>query len=315
VELLGERPLPQLSASAPRASQRVGALPNLIVIGAMKCGTSALHYYLDLHPRISMSSPKELFFFLDEDDVPPLPDAATERAWETTRRTRRNWGRGIDWYAEHFDSGATVRGESTTAYTDPEYRRVADRMAAVVPNARLIYLARHPIERMISHYLHQRASGMERRDLVEAIVSAPNPYLGRSCYATALAPFLERYPRERILLLRQEDLLSRRRETVRKAFAFLGVDDHWSPKMERLRNRTGGGQRLLGRLARRSELRSLYRLGGEAKWWIERLSKTGWRSPTIALDPGERQRLLAELEPEIAAVERLTSWNLSSWRL
>ena len=60
-----------------------GALPNLIVIGSQKCGTSVLHYYLSLHPEVSMSKPKELNFFIEE----------------------RNWPRGIDWYRGHFDPG------------------------------------------------------------------------------------------------------------------------------------------------------------------------------------------------------------------
>src|SRR6187399_2211355 len=63
-----------------------GALPNLIVIGAQKCGTSGLHYYLSLHPEIWMSRPKELNFFLEE----------------------RNWPRGVDWYRDHFDPDARV---------------------------------------------------------------------------------------------------------------------------------------------------------------------------------------------------------------
>src|SRR6059058_6332030 len=72
-----------------------GALPNLIVIGAQKCGTSGLHYYLSLHPEVSMSRPKELNFFIVE----------------------RNWPRGTEWYAAHFEPRAIVRGESSPNYT------------------------------------------------------------------------------------------------------------------------------------------------------------------------------------------------------
>jgi hypothetical protein len=68
-----------------------GALPNLLILGAQKCGTSGLHYYLGLHPEVSMSKPKELNFFIEE----------------------RNWTRGTDWYKRHFDASATVRGESS----------------------------------------------------------------------------------------------------------------------------------------------------------------------------------------------------------
>ena len=75
---------PHENATSGLADATAGALPNLIVIGAQKCGTSVLHYYLSLHPEVSMSRPKELNFFIEE----------------------RNWPRGVDWYKAHFDADA-----------------------------------------------------------------------------------------------------------------------------------------------------------------------------------------------------------------
>ena len=71
-----------------RRRARGGALPNLLVIGGLKCGTTSLHHYLNLHPAIAMSRPKELNFFVEE----------------------LNWHLGSDWYASHFDRAAAVRG-------------------------------------------------------------------------------------------------------------------------------------------------------------------------------------------------------------
>ena len=94
-------------------------LPNLIVIGAAKCGTTSLHEYLDDHPEISMSHEKELHFFVD----------------------RKNWDRGLAWYEAQFDASAPVRGESSPGYSAyPLYRGVAERMARTIPHARLVYL-------------------------------------------------------------------------------------------------------------------------------------------------------------------------------
>ena len=78
------------TAPGPRAdaSGRELTLPNLIVIGAQKCGTSGLHYYLSLHPEVSMSSPKELNYFI----------------------AARNYPRGLEWYSRHFDPAARCRG-------------------------------------------------------------------------------------------------------------------------------------------------------------------------------------------------------------
>src|SRR5207244_1768139 len=137
-----------------------------------------------------------------------------------------------------------------------------------------------------------------------------NSYLGRSSYATALEPFLERYPRDRILILRQEDLRDRRRATLGAVFRFLGVDDSfWSERMERLRNTRGASRR--SRVARRVGSsppgRQLYKLGPEWKWWIERTLSTGARVDRPGIDPDLRGRLLAQLEPDIAGLARLTA--------
>jgi hypothetical protein len=96
------------------------ALPNLVVIGAMKCGTTSLHHYLDLHPEISMSRPKELNFFIGDDGGPGDWRGGT-------------WRRGTAWYAQHFEPAAPVRGEVSPGYTSPSFPYEAGRMAAVVP--------------------------------------------------------------------------------------------------------------------------------------------------------------------------------------
>ena len=292
-----------------------GALPNLIVIGAQKCGTSSLHYYLDLHPEIQMSSPKELQFFIAEDGFDPEPFLADPGDLRFMQMNAE-WSLGRSWYEAQFDPEVPVRGESSPVYGSPWHRRVADRMAGLIPDARLIYLVRDPIERIVSSYMHFRADGRERRSLSEA-ASAPI-YVGRSRYMTVLRPFLERYPRERILILRQEDLLMRRRETLGDVFRWLGVDPgFWSPKMERERNVSGRiGRRFafLMRIRNTRLARVGYRLPQEAKWVVERLngSRGGSGRPTV--DPELRQELLEELDPEIAGLEELTGWDLSAWR-
>jgi hypothetical protein len=300
-----------------RGSRPEGGLPNLIVIGAVKCGTSALHYYLDLHPEIAMSSPKELNFFVDEADCPgdPFAPGARERR---QRGRRRNWRRGTEWYASHFPAEAPVRGESSPVYASPWYPRVAERIASVVPDARLIFMTRDPVDRMVSEYAHRRAGRREQRPLPHAFGGSPSPYLARSRYLTLLRPFLDQFPRSRIFIGRQEDLLRRRQETMRAIFRFLDVDQaFWSERMERLRNRTAGSfwRRLGQRVGTERSLRLLYGLPPEAKWWIERaLSSVGAAEERPRVPDELRCRLLAELEGEMAGLEELTGWNLRSWR-
>jgi hypothetical protein len=187
------------------------ALPNLVLIGAMKCGTSALHSYLDLHPEITMSQPKELNFFFG-----PMADG---RPW-----TAGNSSRGLGWYARHFPARAPVRGESSPGYTSPAHPRVAQRMAATIPAARLIYLVRDPIARALSHYRHHHAEGQERRPLPIALLDPASQYISRGRYYERLLPFTAHFRRPQILVVAQEDLRDRRVATLRRVFAFAGVD-------------------------------------------------------------------------------------------
>jgi hypothetical protein len=295
-----------------------GALPNLIVIGAAQCGTSALHYYLDLHPQIGMSSPKELNFFVTDGDLaraphPPLPPLRPPQKPAST------WGRGVDWYASQFDASCPIRGESSVSYTLPWCPGIAERMASVVPHAKLILMVRDPVERLVSQYLNYRGLRRERRPLAEAVSGSANAYLARSRYASNLRPFLDRFPRANIHLDRQEELLGRRRETMRRIFAFLDVDEgYWSPSMERLRNtsgRKGRAFRLAERLRRRRVVAPLYRLRPETKWRLERLVARG--RPVLerpVVDPSLRRRLIRELQEDIVELEKLTGWDLSAWR-
>jgi hypothetical protein len=198
-------------------------LPNLVVIGAMKCGTSAVHRYLDLHPDIAMSQPKELNFFFGADGSSPQPPTG-ERLPDPSRWRHGNWHRGVGWYAAQFPADVAVRGESSPGYTSPSYPDVAARMASVLPHVRLVYLVRDPIARAISQYQHHRADGAEQRPVAEALLDPRSQYIARGRYLERLRPFVERFPREQIAVFAQGELLADRRTTMSALFAFAGVD-------------------------------------------------------------------------------------------
>ncbi len=211
-------PTPEV-ADAPRDL----VLPNLIVIGAQKCGTSVLHYYLGLHPEVSMSNPKELNFFIAE----------------------RNHPRGLEWYSRHFDASARCRGESSPNYTAyPQHLGVPERMAAVVPGARLVYMVRDPVERITAHWVHNFAKRREKGDLRTTLLHPNTSYVTRSKYHMQLSRFLEHYPEEQILVLDQRDLRDDRMPTLRRVFEFVGVDPGFEhPKFEQERHSTSRKKR------------------------------------------------------------------------
>lgn len=193
-----------------------GALPTFVVIGAMKCGTTALHSMLDRHPRIAMSYPKELNFFFGA--APPGP--GTVDPWAAG-----NWWRGIDWYTGHFPADVPVRGESSPGYTSPDHPEAAARLAATLPGARLVYLVRDPIERAASQYRHHRREGAEPRPPTIALLDPDSQYLARSRYHERLVPFLDQVPRDQITVVAMEDLRDEPRPALDRLGAFLGATD------------------------------------------------------------------------------------------
>jgi hypothetical protein len=192
-------------------------LPNLLIIGAAKCGTTSLHEYLALHPEIEMSQQKELAVF----NAP-------------------HWRERLALYGAQFRKNAPVRGESSPTYTFyPFFPSVPERVREVVPEAKFIYLVRDPIERAIANYVEMRSLKLEERP-IDAALSDPdpaNPHLCSSRYASQLERYLACFDSNRILVLDSGDLRKRRPSTLRRVFAFLEVDpDFASPGFEREHN-------------------------------------------------------------------------------
>jgi hypothetical protein len=272
-----------------------GVLPNLIVIGGLICGTTSLHHYLNLHPEISMSRPKELNFFVAE----------------------LNWPLGTEWYAAHFDPSAAVRGETSPHYTDrPRLGGVAARMREVIPHARIIYMVRDPIDRMLSHYLHNLGGGYDDRALPEALASEDSAYVDRSRYAFQLEPYLDAFGRDRIEIVSREELKDARAATMRRLFDFLGVDpDFASPEFEReweTGAAKGGGRfRLMDRAVRLPGLRALDRnfdrLPERLRWRVERIvhDPDSGPAPKPEMPDEMRARLVELFRPDVARLEEL----------
>jgi hypothetical protein len=230
------------------------------VIGGLKCGTTSLHHYLSLHPEVSMSRPKELNFFVAE----------------------LNWELGSEWYASHFDRDARVRGETSPHYTNlPRFDGVAGRMRELLgAGARIVYMVRDPIERMLSHYFHNLGGGYDSRPIEQALGDPGSAYIARSRYAMQIAPYLETFDHDRVLIVANEDLAGEREATMRRVFGFCGVDDGFSSEQFEREWETGsgkqeGGFRLMDRAVRLPGLRSLDRnfdrLPESLRWMVERL--------------------------------------------
>lgn len=153
----------------------------------------------------------------------------------------QNYERGIDWYLRHFpgsDDSKAV-GEATPAYI--YFPNVAERIAATLPDVKILVLLRDPVERAYSHYWHNKSVGRERLDFAEAIASEPQrlarsrdhrsrySYLDRGRYGEQLANLLRYLPLEQVLVQTFDEITAEPDTVYRRTCRFLGVSDDYTP--------------------------------------------------------------------------------------
>lgn len=178
--------------------------PDFIIIGAMKCATSTLHTQLARQPGFFMTEPKEPYFFSDD----PV------------------FAKGFEWYDRLYEGAGPgdLTGESSTHYTKlPTYPKTVERIAARVPDARFIYVMRHPIDRLVSQYIHQWTTREIRVPIDEAI-DKHGELIAYSKYAMQLTPYIQVFGHERICPMFFERLTTQPEAELKRACAFLGRD-------------------------------------------------------------------------------------------
>jgi len=178
-------------------------LPDFLIIGAAKSGTTTLYKYLDKHPQVFFSAIKEpQFLALDE-----------------------KYAKGIEWYASLFSLAQPkqVCGEASTDYTKfPLYHQTASRMAQVLPYVKMIYIMRHPVERAYSHYVHL-ARGKKVTETFEEHIQRTSVCLDTSNYILQIENYLQFFPKESFLFLLMEDLIDQPEQTLDKICHFINV--------------------------------------------------------------------------------------------
>ncbi|WP_264177839.1 sulfotransferase domain-containing protein [Methylophaga pinxianii] len=168
----------------------------------MKSATSTLHEQLALQPGFFMSTPKEPNFFSD-DDIYNL---------------------GLDWYSDLFSKAEIddICGESSTHYTKlPDYPQTLERMRSYLPSLKLIYVVRHPIDRLISHYMHQWSQNVIKTDINQAIEQF-DELINYSRYSMQISPYIKQYGAENIHIVFSEALRVRPQYELEKVATFLG---------------------------------------------------------------------------------------------
>ena len=188
-------------------------LPNFLVIGSQKAGTTSLYQILKQHPQIFMADKKEINFFFKDDA----------------------YARGTEAYSQHFADCANqlVCGEASPGYIcHPE---VPARIHALLPNVKLILTVRDPIKRALSqywdnrHHLNESHTFAQAVDLYLSDEYHPDEigYFSRGVYMRYIRNYLEYFSRENMLILPFEEMISSPKNFYKRIFTFLGVDENF----------------------------------------------------------------------------------------
>lgn len=205
-----------------------GALPDFLIIGGQRCGTTSLHRYLAEHPQVRAATGKEIQFF------------------------SIHYGRGERWYRGHFPAPMAGRLSFEASPYYLFHPRAAERAAATLPYGRFIALLRDPVERAYSHYLQTRSYGAEPLTFAEAIAAEHDrlawalragpdsraahtvlrrySYAARGRYAEQLERWFRHVPRERIMVVRSEDFYADPASTYAELLEFLDLEPFLPPR-------------------------------------------------------------------------------------
>lgn len=243
---------------------------------------------------------------------------------ETNFFTGENtWNKGIEWYRRQFHSDRQIRGESSPFYTQfPRYKGVPERIRQTVPDSKLIYILRDPIERMISQYIHLVSLGFESRPFEEAVFSEkePNMYMITSKYFLQLDQFLSIFDESQIHLVSNEKLDYARTETLSEVFRFLDVEQFQCKEFEKKWNeaREKRTKNRIGRfLAKTPPMRALHCLPRNVRLRIERRVYHPFSRPTARPEVSKkiRERIAEHLSSDLALLRRRTGMKFDEWSL
>lgn len=218
-----------------RATWRIRPLPDFIIIGAQKSGTTSLYAYLRQHPRLRPSFRKEVHFF--DGGLDPSVD---------------NFEKGQIWYRANFPSRLVLHKNHKTFEASPLYvfnPLAPARMFALVPKAKIIVVLRNPTERAISQYFQQRRKNRESLSIFDALkeeekrlepvitkedyksdVFIHHSYKRRGLYKEQLERYLTYFPWQQILILTSDELFTKTADTLSRVFEFVGVNKGFKVK-------------------------------------------------------------------------------------
>ncbi len=294
----------------PSPGKACDVLPNFFLVGGKKCGTTSLYSKLGDHPAIAFPY-KEIHYFTYAGLAPEL-----------ARKLPATVVTSEDAYHRLFAplADTPVRGDASPSYlTD---REAAGRIRDAVPEAKVVAVLRHPVDRMFSDYLHERRAGREPAETFEeALAHDGQPgrqdYRWKSTYVPHIERWRSLYPDDQLCFLVYDDYVADPVRFLQGIFAFLGIDADYVPTNAERWTRRGGVARsqMVSRATRAPALRSAARTLLPARLRA-RAARSIYKANTVrpAIAPETRARLLADTRDDVAGVEALLDRDLSAWR-
>ena len=295
-------------------------LPNFLIIGAAKSGTTSLFDVLTQHPQVYGAEAKEIHFFNNDE----------------------RYSHGLEWYQDTYFRGAAghpIRLEASTAYLTWS-EKVAPRIKTVYGKNEIKFGAifRDPVKRAYSHYWHRVRLGHEELPFPDALAAEDGRlkqnwnefqrlgigkygYFRGGCYATRLQPFLDSFPRENFIFLLQEDILHDFGSAVARMLTFLGIDQTV------VLQQTHSNASALPRSRAVYNLLKWFKKSGwkgefkkimpvkTAKWLNQTMNKLVLSPNQYSpMDAGIERQLRQRYRTEIEQLETILGRDLSSWK-
>lgn len=292
-------------------------LPNFILVGAPKAGTTSLYYYLDQHPDVFMCPEKEPHHFAPAKWCShPVPDR------RTYENLFSNW------------SGQRAVGEASTGYL--YYPESPGMIHATIPDCRIVAIIRDPVARAHSAWAHERREGVEPLSFEQALEEETKAlriirggefsfnYRKLAYTADLLEDYVRLFGSDQVFIMLTDELESDPAGCMRDLFRFLEVDPGFEGRFE-YRYNPSGKPRLTclhelldgeGRFHTVTSTFSRRLLPRKPRRWIWHRLRD-WNitlSEDLRLDPATETRLRAELEPEVRRLEILLGRDLTAWR-
>lgn len=280
-------------------------VPDFIIIGAGKCGTTSLHDYLTQHPELYICPKKETYYFLED----------------FQRRKFKSYGAistPDEYYALFKDApeGSTIGEISTNYYAYPTSAKL---IREALPKVKIVAILRDPASRAFSSYQMLAKADHEKQEF-DSLISAENKYVKRGFYYRQLLPYFELFDRERIKILFFDDLCQKPGEFVRELFEYLGVDPQFVPDMQK-RGREGGlpkNKTVHQLLTKKNPLRNS--VAAVLKLFMPPDARQKMRENMVKqniykakLSPESRNKLIEIYRSDILQLQDLVKRDLSAW--